>query len=168
MPKPGCVEAAAAELLAEEEPPCSAEGSRTEPEPDAAPEEGEEDEAEGGSALGTLATLFAAGVSGCCHSGYSSSGMSVRSWSMPGRVEVLSGVFRPSRFSFSSSRTVRTAQTPAAAAATKHASSASTNPLSRRNFRNCSMVRYSNHRLCTVQILMVVCDPCGDFIQFGA
>ena len=165
----GCVEAGAAELLAGEDAPCKAEGSRTEPEPDACPDEAADDAEDpalgAGSALGTLATLFAAGVVGCCHSGYSSSGMIVRSSSMPGRVDVLSGSFRPSRFSFSSSRTVRTAQTPAAAAATRQASSASANPLSRRNLLSCSMVRYSNHRLCTVQILIVVCDGCAGFIQ---
>ena len=129
------------ELLAGEDAPCSADGSRTEPEPACGAEEAEDalrDAEE--AALGTLLTLFAAGSVGHSHVVSSSCGVVVESpSSMPGAVDVLSGVFRPERFLSSSSRTVRTAQTPAAAAATRQASSASANPLSRRNFLICSM-----------------------------
>ena len=135
------MEAGAAELLAGEDAPCSADGSRTEPEPACGAEEAEDalrDAEE--AALGTLLTLFAAGAVGHSHVVSSSCGVVVESpSSMPGAVDVLSGVFRPERFLSSSSRTVRTAQTPAAAAATRQASSASANPLSRRNFLICSM-----------------------------
>ena len=141
LPETGCVEAGAAELLAGEDAPCSADGSRTEPEPACGTEEAEDalrDAEE--AALGTLLTLFAAGSVGHSHVVSSSCGVVVESpSSMPGAVDVLSGVFRPERFLSSSSRTVRTAQTPAAAAATRQASSASANPLSRRNFLICSM-----------------------------
>ena len=65
------MEAGAAELLAGKDSVCSAEGSRTEPDPDRAPEEdaAPPDEL---SAFGTLATLFAAGAFCCCHSASSS------------------------------------------------------------------------------------------------
>lgn len=49
-----------------------------------------------------------------------------------------------SRSFFSSLRTVRTAHTPAAAAASRQAVSTSAKALSRKNFLNCSIVRYSN------------------------
>ena len=115
------MEAGAAELLAGEDAPCSADGSRTEPEPACGAEEAEDalrDAEE--AALGTLLTLFAAGSVGHSHVVSSSCGVVVESpSSMPGAVDVLSGVFRPERFLSSSSRTVRTAQIPAAAAATK-------------------------------------------------
>ena len=129
------------ELLAGEDAPCSADGSRTEPEPACGTEEAEDALRDAEEApLGTLLTLFAAGSVGHSHVVSSSCGVVVESpSSMPGAVDVLSGVFRPERFLSSSSRTVRTAQTPAAAAATRQASSASANPLSRRNFLICSM-----------------------------
>ena len=55
----GCVEAGAAELLAGEDAPCKAEGSRTEPEPDACPDEAADDAemAEKASIYGAL-TLY--------------------------------------------------------------------------------------------------------------
>ena len=115
------MEAGAAELLAGKDSVCSAEGSRTEPDPDRAPEEdaAPPDEL---SAFGTLATLFAAGAFCCCHSASSSPatpGDVLMPSSMPGAV--LDGLRTASRSCFSSLRTVRTAHTPAAAAASRGA-----------------------------------------------
>ena len=138
------MEAGASELLAGKDSVCSAEGSRTEPDPDRAPEEdaAPPDEL---SAFGTLATLFAAGAFCCCHSASSSPatpGDVLMPSSMPGAV--LDGLRTASRSCFSSLRTVRTAHTPAAAAASRQAVSTSAKALSRKNFLNCSIVRYSN------------------------
>ena len=71
--------------------------------------------------------------------------------SMPGAV--LDGLRTASRSFFSSLRTVRTAHTPAAAAASRQAVSTSAKALSRKNFLNCSIVRYSNPSLCTESFL---------------
>ena len=119
-----------AALTGEAMPVRKAEGSCTEPEPDAAPDEALELP---GTGCGTPATLLAAcsAVSGRSNHNSSSSSPTSGSGSGSGMVcrAVLLGFVRSVRFCLSSSRTVRTAHTPAAAAASRQAASTSAKPL---------------------------------------